>query len=295
MWRGAIVAGLSSLFFASMALFTKMLAEGTGGIHRVAAGEVVFFRFLIGAVIVLSVRAVKPIALAGKDRRGIFWRSAAGAAAILTFYLSIQLTSLTNATLLSYTYGIFGPLFAALWLRERISALGKAGIVSALAGAYFVIGMQFSHTTVARIGDLIGLLSGIAGGLTIVATRHLRRTESTTVIFFYLCLIGIPMALTSTAFQHFTLPDLWGFELLLAVGVFGVLAEMSLTYAFRYISASYGSVLTMITVVIAALYDVILLHNPVGWKSVIGISLVIMGALALSLEHRKSAVTPPDD
>src|SRR5262249_50661343 len=150
------------------------------------------FRYAFGIAFLTLLARSRSVDLFGGDRRGLFWRGISGGVASVCYFLGIQFTTLTHATLLNYTSIIFGPFFAVFALGERMGRRGVATVLCALCGVVLVIRPEAGPV---RFGDGIALLSGIVAGSAIVQIRRLRQGETAYAIFFYFNLLGIPVAL----------------------------------------------------------------------------------------------------
>lgn len=140
---------------------------------------------------------------------------------------AVDLTTVTNATLLANLTPIFAALFGWLLLRERLSAPILAGIGTALAGAVILAlarsqGASAAHSGEQGLfGDVLGFSAaiGYAGYLLIV--RALGNKVGVGVVMFWATLSAAIVSLTTSLVFHEPLMarSLSGWTMLVALGV----------------------------------------------------------------------------
>jgi drug/metabolite transporter (DMT)-like permease len=278
--RGPAVVAmfLAGLLFAVMGIAAKAIGLPVAG-RPLPASEVALFRFFFGVLVMLPLHGRRGIDLPGRDRRGLAMRGIYGGFAVCLYFLSLQHTSLTHAVLLNYTSLIFAPLFALFALREPISPRAALAITVALFGILLITRPEVGAL---RAGDLFGLLSGIMAGAAITEVRRLRQTESAWSIFFYLSLVGVPIALLACLFEHPAWPAWNGWLLLLGMAAASVVAQILMTYGYKYVRTTEGTLMTLSQIVYNALAGVFLFGEVLTAATLLGGALVLGAALWLS-------------
>jgi drug/metabolite transporter (DMT)-like permease len=211
-----------------MGVCTKLATQKTLGAPLLPASEIALFRYACGVLCLLALARITSTDLLGRDRIGLLWRGISGGIASTAFFIGIQATSLTHATLLNNSYVIWASIFAIFTLGERLRMAGFASVLAALAGVALVTNPAFGHV---RAGDVVSLFSGIMAGVAVVQVRKLRRSESSLAVFFYFNLIGLPIALASILPTHTQLvvpaPAQW--LVLAGVGITSVGGQLLMT------------------------------------------------------------------
>jgi drug/metabolite transporter (DMT)-like permease len=270
----------ASLLFAAMGAFTKAVTRGDGGLP---GGEAACFRYLFGLAALFALHRAMGADLLGTDRKGLLWRGLFGGFASVLFFLGIEHTSLTNATLLNYTSIIWAPLVAMFTLHERIGRRGTLAILIAVAGVLLVTRPEAGHPL--RVGDAIALLSGVLAGGAIVQIRRLRQGESSFAVFFYFNLLGLPVSLLALLLpgnKPLVLPQtLAPYLLLTGMGITSVAAQLLMTYGYREMTAAQGSLLTLTSVAFSALLAWFVFGEPLPAATIAGGLLILLGAVAL--------------
>ncbi len=285
--RGPAIAAmfLAGFLFAVMGLATKMMHVPSLVGRALPASEVTFCRFAFGILAMLPLQGRRGIQLLGTDRRGLLKRGVWGALAVFFYFLSLQTTSLTHAQLLNYASVVFAPLFAYVFLRERLTTRTGAAILIAVSGICLIT-LQASHASALNVGDAYGLLSGVLAGAAITEIRRLRQSESAWSVFFYLSLVGAPIAAVAAIIMRepFVLPTTAGWLVLLCMAASSVAAQILMTYGYKYIRAGEGSLITMSQLVYNAFAGAIIFQEALTTWTLAGALLIVGSAVWMSRE-----------
>lgn len=289
--RALIIMFVAAILFSLMGAATKAVTRsgGEGGTAPPLSGsEVAFSRYVFGILALLVIGPLTGTSLLGNDRKGLLVRGVIGGVSSVLFFVGIQHTTLTNATLLNYTSIIFAPLFAVFALKERLTGRGVAAIAVALVGVLLVTRPQFGTV---RFGDAMALLSGILSGGAIVQIRRLRQGESSQAVFFYFNLFGLPVSLLTlwVAREPLLWPTPAQWWLVLAIGATSVSAQLLMTYGYRVMTAAQGSLISLSAVVYAALWAYFLFQEPLPPATIAGGLLILFAAALLVVSSQRRA------
>jgi S-adenosylmethionine uptake transporter len=293
---GSGVLFLSAAFLTLMGVQVKALTALLPASQRIPDVEVTWARFAIGLVVMLVAAASGRMKLRTQRLGGLLARGVVGTVAIGLYFYAITHAPLGIGTLLSYTYLIFGPLFSALWLRERPSAPMILGLAIAAAGVALLA--PAGHEPISS-GVAAGLLSGVFSGMAVTAIRDLRRTEPAPLIFLSLSLVGTVVfggfMLAGFAgvsgIQRPVVPHGNGAWLLLAgVGLTSVIGQLILTWGFRYVSTALGTLISVTAVPLSMLAGAALFHEHPTPRALFGAALVLTAGAVLSVLDRAKAV-----
>jgi drug/metabolite transporter (DMT)-like permease len=292
--RLALVSMCSAaLLFATMSAVTKVATRPAGSAPALSGGELAFYRYFFGLVSMLVLAQVRPISLSGNDRKGLIWRGMFGGIASTCFFLGIQYTSLTNATMLNYTFVIWAPLLAVFVLGEKPGWRQALGIGLGLSGVALVTRPEVGHV---RAGDLVALFSGVMAGAGHVQIRKLRQGETSYAIFFYYNLLGIPCAMTALLLtgQSFHVPAWQQIPLLLMVGATSTAAQLLMTYGYRVLTTAQGSLISLTTMIYSTGMAFLFFQEPLPWTALLGGALILFSALTLTAQRaRPAALSTP--
>jgi drug/metabolite transporter (DMT)-like permease len=246
--RGEPALYISVLIFSFVNLFVKFAGSYFSGFF------VSGVRFAIGAVLAFIVVFMRKSWPQKAQLPDIILRGLFGALAMIATYLAIAIAGPGRATLLSNTYPLFVALFGVLLFKERATWRLAACLGLSLAGAVLVMR---DGSSLNPLGDIVALAGAVLAGISV---NYLRRASSRGVdpfvIYLAPCLFGLPVL----AFSSFpeSPPGAAAVAFLLAVGIGAFIAQALMTYGYRTVSASRGSVFffaeTGITVLLGALF-----------------------------------------
>jgi len=273
---GALYMVASALLFASMAAAVGVAAR------ELPNAPIVFFRHFIMVVFLLPwLWQEGRGALATRDLRGHVVRGLAGVSAVGCYFYAIARLRLADAVLLNQSMPLFIPLVERAWLGQRIPprlwgvlALGFAGLVVILRPG----------TGVFHPAALVGLASAVFASISQVGIRRLTRTEPVTRIVMYFGLVGSVVALPP-AVWWWRSPSVFTGAVLLLMGVFATVGQMTLTRAYLYAPAASVGPFLYAGPVFAGLLDWMIWNRLPDALFVVGAAVVILSAtLALRIE-----------
>jgi drug/metabolite transporter (DMT)-like permease len=271
MFNGILFFVISCLSFTGMHLMVKACAA------TFPSEQLMFWRGATGLVILLSAYPFlrKRPALFDANWRPVFFRAFFGSIALFCFYKSISLIRVADATMLCYTYPVFLTLFAAIFLKERFGRRTALLLVGSIVGVVLILKPGFSGDLV---GKIAGILSGVFSGLALLFVVQLRRrNEPTFTIVFWFFLVG---SLLSAFFARTFVPveDLTSAAKLATIGLFSLLAQISMTAGYKHVSAAAGGTLSLMTVPFTALGALLAFSEVSDTWSLTGGALVLLSA-----------------
>lgn len=278
-YRASIITG-ALLITASEFVFATMGAAVKAASVELPTGMIVFFRSLVGLVILL------PLLLRGGagglwPSRGLwplyFLRAGIGVAAMYCFFFALGRLPLADGMLLKLTAPLFMPLIAWFWLGERGSRAALIAVPIGMAGVVLVL----EPTASFEIAALVGLAGGALAGWAKVSVRLLTTTEpATRVVFWFAVLATICSAPLALAEWQTPSPTLW--LLLAAIGVLATLGQWLLTRGYGAASPAQIGPFTYTSVLFAGVLGFLIWDEVPGLLFAAGAALIIgAGLLAL--------------
>jgi drug/metabolite transporter (DMT)-like permease len=233
---------ISALLFAAMSAFVRQLGDVA------PVGQMVFFRSACAIPPVLLIYALRgELMTAVRTRRplGQLGRGALSVAGMFTNFSSLTRLPLADATAISFASPLITVALAAVILKETVRLYRWSAVLVGFAGVIVMLIPHFdlSHyatagaASVATAGSIFAITAAFCNAGTVIQTRRLAQSETTSSIVFYFSLVT---ALAGAV----TLPFAWhtptGSELvmLLSLGVFGGIAHIFLTESYRHATAS---------------------------------------------------------
>lgn len=281
---------IASLCSACMSGFAKALSANMDTI------EVVFFRNFVGVVLVLLTLIKNPIRQKGGRPFLLLFRGTIGFLALVAWFYNVAHISLADAITFSNTAPIFTALFSFIFLSERIGVVGWFAIFLGFLGLIFIIkpdGLSMSYY------HILGIFSGVGGGLAYTSIRELRKhydTRSIVLSFMGVGTLGpILLSLAPTSlhvkgldflFGEFIFPSGMQWFYIAGLGVFATLMQMYLTKAYSATKAGIVGAVSYTNIVFALFLGILMGDSFPDLLGLFGIMLVILGGVLVAKEKR---------
>lgn len=274
-----MVAG--AFFFSVMSLLVKLAGQ------RLPSQEIVFARSLVMTVLCVIALRRRRISLLGTRRGLLVLRSIFGFSALSCFYYGLVHLPLADATVIQYMNPVFTALLAAFFLRERLRPIELLGLAVSLAGVLIVARPSFLFGSAARlplIPVLISLSGALLSGTAYVLVRKLVSEHYLVVIFYFsfLSVLGsFPFLLHGAV-----MPRGSEWLVLLGVGVSTQIAQVFMTRGLQRERAGRATAATLVQVVFAAGWGVLLFGEVPDLWVLVGSALII-GSIVAAVTRRQ--------
>jgi S-adenosylmethionine uptake transporter len=285
----------SSLAFAAMGVCVKVASV------QYSAGEMVFYRSLVGAVVMALLARSRGSSLATPVPSMHFWRSASGVFSLLLWFYALTGLPLATAMTLNYMSSVWMALFliggAALVGSGRIDGRLVAAVLVGFAGVALVLRPTGDQQQLWH--GLTGLLSGM-----LAATAYLQVTalgkagEPEERIVFYFSIGGLVVGAAWMLWLGASAHTPRGLALLLAIGVLATLGQTLMTRAYRIGTTLANASLQYLGIVFSFIFGVLLFNDPVTASALAGIALIVSAGLYATLlrsRQQPTATTPTQD
>jgi drug/metabolite transporter (DMT)-like permease len=200
------------------------------------------------------------------------------------YFLAIRFLNLVDATTLNYTAPFFVPFVAWIWMREKVDRHIWWSIVLGFFGVAIILNPT---KEIFQLGFVFGIFAGITSAVALTSVRRLnlkKEPMSRTLFYFFAIstILSFPFAWAS-----WVPPS--GNEWLLCAGIGAAtaLGQILLTIAYRHGTASYLSPLGYAVVVYNGLISYFIFETSLGWRSLAGTSLILLGGLLTYLWKAK--------
>jgi drug/metabolite transporter (DMT)-like permease len=280
--KGIVLKILSTLVFAAMVTLIKLASD------EVPPGEVLFARAFFGIIPVLiwlAWRRELPAALATRQPWGHVQRAVVGTISMFCWFASIAYLPLPDATAINYSGPLFGVVFAALLLKEKVRVYRWTAVAVGFVGVLIVLSEQMSGFGAAdpgrATGAVLSLTSAVFAALAMVTVRNLTMTETTGSIVFYFSSSAAAMALFTIPFG-WVVPSPYAATVLVLAGLCGGVGQVLMTSAYRHAEASviapfdYANMLWIVTIAYLVFGDVPSALVLVGSAIVIASGVFVM-------------------
>ena len=263
---GMPIMALSSVLFSAMSLLIPLT-------RSVNTSLVASARFVTGIVVILGLALAGFTRIKPVNRWWLIVRGLIGATSVYFFYRGITNLGLGKGTVLNYTYPVFAALLAPLMLKEKLSW----DVVAAVLVSFLGIALVVNPGRINGVGveELLALLGGVLSGIAVVAIKKLRETDTPYVIYLAQCVFGLLVVGWPTITSSFGFSGrIW--LILLGVGVLATAAQLAMTWAYKHVPATEGSLLGFLVPVLNVLLGVIVFGEKMRAATVAGSVLVLI-------------------
>ena len=288
--NGILLMTLSGLFFGFMPIMVRWANHAHYSALQVTFCRFVFALIGVGLMVLLGIQKIQVV-----NKRAVFFRGFFGGLTVFFYFIAIQLTTIATATLLNYTYSIWANVFAVLFLRHRPPKGFALTLLLACAGVWLVLGVGMAGF---EGGEWFGVLSGTCAGAGVASIKVARKTDNALTVFGSFSLFGLLTAvlglcLTPFLGDSFAPLGRWnpidgkGIWLLMAMGACAMGAQLLFTHGYKYASLAMGTLLSLITPVLAALFGWWILGEPLTPHFVLGTTMVLAACAILGWQENR--------
>jgi drug/metabolite transporter (DMT)-like permease len=294
---------ISALLFAGMSALVRQLGDVA------PIGQMVFFRSAFAILPVLVIYALRgELASAVRTGRpfGQLGRGMLSVCGMFTNFSALTRLPLADATAISFASPLITVALAAVILKERVRIYRWSAVVIGFAGVIVMLIPHFdmgayagAAGAAAAVGSFYAITSAFCNAGTVIQTRRLTQTETTSSIVFYFSLVcAIAGALTLPFAWHS--PTARELTALIALGILGGLAHIFLTESYRFAAASVVAPFDYSAMLWALLLGYWLFGELPGTMVYVGASIVggaglyvIWRERQLGLQRAREAEGPP--
>ena len=263
---GASLVALSGLMFALAGMGIKMAGESLPSIHVLFWRNVLSLAILMPWVLWHWPRSLRPAHTGLMAMRGV-----ALVAALICYYHAVSVLPLAEAVLLNFSAPIFVPLLGCVLFRFALDRAAAAAVLIGFAGVVLILK---PGTDLFQPVALIGLASGVLGGLSAVAIWRMPTEENPIRIAVYFALIGI-LITAGPVLAEPRLPPAETWAALIMLGVFSTAAHVLFAKGCLIAPADRVGTLVYTAVVFAALFGWLFWGERLDWLMAGGAVLIV--------------------
>ena len=287
--QGVLYMLISAICLSLMSAIAKILASYLPTI------EIVFFRNVIGVVLIALTFFKSPLNQTGGKPLLLFFRAVIGLIAMLSFFYNIANITLADAVTYSRMSPIFTAIFALWFLKEKIGIKGWLAIFLGFVGMIMV--MQPDGFTFEK-AHIFGVLNAVCAALAFTSIRELRKYYDPRVIVLSFMGIGtiipiISMTLSgyyqndffSFMMGEFVMPKSFDWIYIIGIGITASLGQVYMTKAYGVTRAGIVGATGYSVIIFSLIIGLILgdtLPNLLGF---VGIFAIISGGILIARER----------
>lgn len=279
---------LSALISAFNGAIAKILSDD------MSALEIVFFRNMIGVIIILYALRISPPKLSGGKIHLLFMRGFLGFVAMILFFYTITVIPLGEAITLNKTSPLFVSILAFYLLGEHLS---KKAILALLIGFLGIILITKPFGVAITYEHFLGILGGFFAAAAYATIKKIKDIYDSHIIVLSFVGIGtlIPAILfliapyidapqsLSFLFKEFVLPASISLWLLIGfMAIISILSQWLLTKAYSESKASIIGVISYTNIPFAIGFGYMLGDKFPDFLVFCGIGLIVLGGILVS-------------
>lgn len=233
--QNPLIAGAWML--GALSCFALMAVSGREISKELDTFQLMFFRSVIGVLIVVSIASMMPGGLRQfrTEKIGLhLLRNSFHFVGQFSWFFAITLISLAEVFALEFTTPIWVALLAPLVLGERMTKARAAAVAMGFAGVVIVLRPGLTEIGLGHIAMLIG---AVGFAVSLISTKRLTGTETPLAILFWMTLIQAPMGLIGSI-SDFVVPGTETTIWLVIVSICGLSAHYCIAQAFRWADAT---------------------------------------------------------
>ena len=272
---GALFMLISVTGFSLMDLAVKWTTEDY------SIGYVVFWRMLGGLIpLILVVPKNRWHNLFNTSKPKLhFIRALTGTIALFCVYASLHFLPLATTVSLTFAAPIFCTLLSVIVLGEIVRVRRWIAIVIGFIGVIIIINPSSNEFSIYMV---LPIMFCIFFAMVSISIRLLSETEPTYLIALYFTIFAFVASLFTIPFGGWMIPtSLFDLGMLVAVGVFGGIGNLSLTSAFKHAEVSVVTPLKYLSLIYGILFGYIIWNEIPAWNTYAGSFFIIISALII--------------
>jgi drug/metabolite transporter (DMT)-like permease len=282
--RGVLFMLLSALISALNGAVAKILSESMDPI------EVVFYRNLIGVIIILFSLKKFSVFVDMTKLHLLLLRGLFGALAMLLFFYTIATIPLGEAVVLNKTSPFFVTILAYYFMKETITLRTLFALAIGFIGIIFIMkpfGLEIS------IEHIFGVLGGFFAAAAYATIKKIKDIYDARIIMLSFMGVGmlLPLGLylftPYVDFQIHTDPFIW--MLIVFMAIISTASQWFLTRAYSLSRASIIGVVSYTNIPFAIGFGLMLGDSFPDFYTFLGISLVVLGGILVSKKSEKKS------
>ncbi len=285
-----LIAG-ASLLFAVMGLCVKLASA------HYTAGEIVFYRSLIGLALIGTLLRLRGVSVRTPVPAMHFWRSLCGVSALCLWFFALGGLPLATAMTMNYMSSVWMALFllggAVLLGSARVDGRLVAAVLAGFCGVALILRPTAGPEQLWH--GLAGLASGMLSAMAYLQVTALGRAgEPETRVVFYFSLGGVLAgAAIALATGGFGGHSAHGLGLLLAIGTCAAVAQLMMTRAYTIGSALANATLQYLGIVFSVVFGIFVFGDPLSLPTLGGIALIVGAGITATLIGAQARVPRP--
>lgn len=279
----------ASFAFAAMGAAVKLASA------FYTTSEIVMYRGLVGAVILLAMVGARGLTLRTRFPREHLVRSVVGVTSLWLWFYAIAKLPLATAVTLNYMAPIWIAAFLLCmgWWHRKNHVEWPLIVAIAMSFVGVTLALQPAFEMNEWLGALAGLVSSVISAVAYMQVRKLGQMgepEYRVVFFFSLTttLVGLAGTFTHGALPALHAHTLHGGLLVFSVGFCGLLGQMAMTRAYRTGTVLVVANLQYTGIIFSSLWGMFLWNDRFPFIVWLGMGVILVSGIAATFYNTRS-------
>jgi drug/metabolite transporter (DMT)-like permease len=281
-----------ALILASTLAFTIMSALIRSLGDRIPLGEIAFSRSLFALIPLLLMLQwqgeLRDAFILKKPIRHLT-RAIAGIGSMFCNFASLARLPLADMTAIGFITPLFNVALAAIFLGEKVRRFRWAAVAVGFAGVVLMLWPHIGEgekNSAAAFGALLALVGAFLVSASMTQVRELSATETTASLVFSFTVLCTLTGLV-TIFWGWTMPSLWDAVVLLLVGIFGGIGQITVTESYRHAGAGTVAPFAYTSMIYSILIGYAFFGEVPEFIVLLGAAIVVIAGLFVLYRERQ--------
>ncbi|UIP30675.1 DMT family transporter [Photobacterium sp. TLY01] len=267
------------LTIGSAFIFSVMNALIKAASDTIPTAEIVFFRSIIGTVLILLLMKHSRIRFSSQGIPLLVLRGVFGALYLLAFVYTLANIPMADAVILAYLSPFFVLVFSRLILKETLPPRSVLLLLAVLTGAGLIINpLDYDSYNLYALAGVAS--AAFAAGASITIKQLSKRHHTYEIVFYFLFIATLISAMLMA--DHFVMPQGVTWLYLIAIGVVSLLGQIFLTQAFSHENAAVVAVTRYIGIVFNILWGLMFWQEIPDSLTIAGGTVIVIASILLS-------------
>ena len=281
-----------ALILASTLAFTIMSALIRSLGDRIPLGEIAFSRSLFALIpllLMLQWQGELGDAFILKKPIRHLTRAIAGIGSMFCNFASLARLPLADMTAIGFITPLFNVALAAIFLGEKVRRFRWAAVAVGFAGVTLMLWPHIGEgeqNSAAAFGALLALVGAFLVSASMTQVRELSATETTASLVFSFTVLCTLTGLV-TIFWGWTMPSVWDAAVLLLVGIFGGIGQITVTESYRHAGAGTVAPFAYTSMIYSILIGYAFFGEVPEFIVLLGAAIVVIAGLFVLYRERQ--------
>jgi drug/metabolite transporter (DMT)-like permease len=271
-YLGPALIILSQILFTASHTAVKALSE------FFPTNQIMLARYILGPLVLAPLFIFGKVKLDLKNPLLLMIRVVAGITAMYLFFSGLRLGDIGKINLIFNLSIIWTIFFATIIFKERPSIKSLIAIPFAFFGLFLIL--KPTNLMAIGRGEIYTFIGSILLSIVFLSIKQLRKNHNSYSIVFMFYTFGSIIVGISTKFS-FIMPTPFLLLLLVLTGLFGITAQLLMTKAYKYASASVASSATLSGIPLMFISGVLFFNETLDIASGIGLTITVISLLVI--------------